>query len=558
MKKFSQIKYKRPDVEALLRSYDLLINEFDRAENAEQQRQIYIEVDDLTVDYNTQHALTRMRYFHDTTDEFYKGEMLFFSQKNPSVYAKYQLLQKKMLKSPFLEELTEGVGYVSVLNNRLAVKSFSPDIVPEMRRESELVLSYNNLISSLSVHFDGKDMPLSLLAPYKESTERDVRKKAHMVEGECYNSVKAELDDIFDQLVKIRTEQAKKLGFENYVELGYARMKRNCYTSDDIKLFKKQVIKTLVPTVTAIQKDRCARLGLSKLLFHDLTVSFPEGTPKPQIVGEDMIMAAKNMYRRMSPQTADFFEMMCENDLMDLYPNKGKFPGGFCSYLQKYKYPYIFANFNGTSSDVRVFTHEVGHAFAKYVSDLDGHHQFVTPTMDIGETCSMSMEFLCAPWYELFFKEQTQKYRLTHLENALIFIPYACQVDEFQEQIYKNPNLTPRQRDELWLQTEQKFRPDVSVEDIAFYSNGGGWQRQQHIYKTPFYYIDYALSQMVAFEFYLASLKDYDGAFNLYMEFLKKADTMTFTDLLKDLGLPSPLKPNTLKPLIQNLRKYIK
>ena len=45
-------------------------------------------------------------------------------------------------------------------------------------------------------------------------------------------------DDIYDKLVKLRDKKAKKLGYENFVKLGYLQMNRNCYTADDIEKFR--------------------------------------------------------------------------------------------------------------------------------------------------------------------------------------------------------------------------------------------------------------------------------------------------------------------------------
>ena len=143
----------------------------------------------------------------------------------------------------------------------------------------------------------------------------------------------------------------------------------------------------------------------------------------------------------------DFFNMMMENELFDVFGRKNKATGGYMTELPDYGVPFIFANFNGTSGDVDVITHECGHAFQSYVSCKDpitDHSRYLT--METAEIHSMSMEFFAEPWIELFFGERGDDYRKMHLEDAIDFIPYGTMVDEFQHIVYGNPELTPKER----------------------------------------------------------------------------------------------------------------
>ncbi len=556
--KFSQIKYKRPDFGDVYNQLDKMIDEFAAAKDVDAKFMIYDKICSTHDDFDTQFVLARVRHYLNTNDEFYKAENEIFFKEYPVVSSKFKRLRNQISKIKNKKDFYRLAGYTTELNNKLYDKSFSENILEEKKEENRLTQEYVNLISKLTVEFEGETMPLSMLASYKEHPDREIRKRAFIAEGNCYKSVKSSLDDIFDKLVKNRTQQAKKLGAESFLEIGYARMTRNCYNHEDVSIFKQQVIDHVVPIASTITQNRCRRLELDRLSIYDQQLSFKDGSAKPRIEGAELIAAAKKMYNEMSPKIGTFINMMIENELFDVYSKIGKTPGGFCSYLPSYKYPFIFANFNSTSSDVNVFTHEAGHAFARYINASNPQERYTNTTMDISETHSMAMEFLTTPWYHLFFKQDTDKYKLSHAEDAILFIPYSCQVDEFQEQIYLNPNLTPKQRDEKWLEIERIYRPDFYTDNIPFYSDGAGWQRQAHIYKTPFYYIDYGLAQVMALQFFALSLNDYDAALKLYMDFVGYGNTKTFIDVVNTTGLVSPLKSESIKPIVESLHGWIK
>ncbi len=554
--KFCEMEYIRPDSEKFLNDLKHETNSFANAKSADEQFEIYLKVHDLYKEYEFYYNLARLRGLININDEFYKEEFKHLQKYYISSLNEYSKLTKLILSNPYREELTDKLGYVTMINLEFSVKCQSELIASDILEEKNLVQEYNAALSKLTVEFNGETMPLNSLAPFKESVDRNIRKKAYIAEGECYLAIKPQLDDIFDKLVKNRAQQAKKLGFKSYVELAYMNMRRICYNVNDISVFKKQVLEDIVPIASNIQKNRCERLGLEAIKFHDLQLTFKDGSAKLQISGDEIIDALKKMYNEMSPQTAEFIEMLTQNELYDLYPKVGKISGGFCSYLEKYNYPFIFANFNGTSTDAYVLTHEAGHAFARYTANAKAK-QIASPAMEISETHAMAMEFLATPWYELFFKQDAKKYTLSHAEDALIFIPYACQVDEFQKEIYLNPDMTPQMRDEKWLEIERKFRPHMDYDDIPFYAQGGGWQRQVHIYRKPFYYIDYALSQMMALQFFDEFCKDEKKAFELYLCFVEYFGNKTFVDLIKAVNLKSPFKAGTIKDIALNLEKWI-
>lgn len=485
-------------------------------------------------------TLASIRNSMNTEDPFYEQEKAFMDENEPLLEEIQSRFYKALVSSPFRAELEKSLGSLLFLNAEMELKAFDPIIIPELQEENKLTTRYQKLMASALLEYDGKILNLSQLTPYMESTSRDIRKGAFIKRTEFFMTHRNELDDIYDRLVKVRTSMAKKLGFKDFVELGYIRMGRNSYGPEEVARFRNQVKEHLVPITVKLREEQRKRLGLERLTYIDTPLYFKDGNPRPEGTPEEIFAAGRKMYDMLSPEASEFFRFMLDNELLDVLSRKGKAPGGYMTYIYSYESPFIFANFNGTSGDVDVLTHECGHAFNGYLSRGMELLEYKFPTMEACEVHSMSMEFFTMPWMKLFFGDRTEEYKYMHLSSALLFIPYGCLVDEFQHVIYSNPDMTPKQRKEAWLRLEREYQPYLDYEGDPFFSKGGTWQRQIHIYTSPFYYIDYCLAQICALQFRTLMTRDYKTAWDKYISFSKKAGTMTFVDLLKSSGLKSP------------------
>jgi M3 family oligoendopeptidase len=263
------------------------------------------------------------------------------------------------------------------------------------------------------------------------------------------------------------------------------------------------------------------------------------------------------MYSELSPETKEFFDFMIENQLMDLISKKGKAGGGYCTYISKYKAPFIFSNFNGTSGDVDVLTHEAGHAFQVYSSRNYETPEYNFPTYEACEIHSMSMEFFTYPWMNLFFEEEVDKYKYFHLSEALLFIPYGVTVDEFQHFVYENPNATPRERKSAWRAIERKYLPHRNYEANEYLEKGGWWHQQGHIFETPFYYIDYTLAQICAFQFFKKATENREKAWSDYLRLCKAGGSASFLELVKLANLVSPFENGCIASVIDHIEAYL-
>ena len=556
--KFSEMPYSRPDLDALKAAANAVVEMLDNAKTAQEQIDAFYVYEKEVKHAATLISLAYVRHTINTKDAYYEQEQNWLDEVMPQVSAMQQEVNLALLRSPFRKELGDEFGHLLFTNLEIAVRSFKPELMELMMEENKLSSDYQKLYASAMVEFDGKTMPLPLLGPYKQSTDRAVRKAAYETEGRFFDAHQAELDEIYDKLVKNRTAQAKIMGYENYLPLGYDRMGRNCYGPEKVAEFRRQVVEELVPLVQKVKEDQKARLGLDHMYFYDDIMQFPDGNAKPQGTADDILKAGLEMYHQLSPETSEFVDFLYENELLDVLSKDGKAPGGYCTSLPDYKAPFIFSNFNGTSGDVDVLTHEAGHAFAdfraskqNFISDLQ------SPSLESCECHSMSMEFLTQDYHHLFFGDATRKYEIGHCEDALFFIPYGCLVDEFQHRIYENPEMTPAERNELWASLEKKFRPWLDFGALPFYGRGAGWQRQLHIYQRPFYYIDYCLAQTVAFQFWIASMNDRADAWKRYLAFADKGGTCTFEELVRSAGLKVPYEDGCIGEIGKAIGRWI-
>ena len=556
--KFSEMPYTRPDLDALKAAAAAVVEKLDNAQTAQEQIDAVYAFEKASKTVQTQGSIAYIRHTINTKDEFYAAEQDWMDEAMPQLEELNQQVNLALLRSPFRKELEAEFGALLFTNLEIAVRSFKPELMELMMEENKLSSDYQKLYASAMVEFDGKTMPLPLLGPYKQSTDRAVRKAAYETEGRFFDAHQAELDEIYDKLVKNRTAQAKLMGYENYLPLGYDRMGRNCYGPEKVAAFRKQVVEELVPLVQKVKEDQKARLGLDHMYFYDDIMQFPDGNATPQGTADDILKAGLEMYHGLSAETAEFVDFLYENELLDVLSKDGKAPGGYCTSLPDYDAPFIFSNFNGTAGDVDVLTHEAGHAFAGYRAARKGYIQALqSPSMESCECHSMSMEFLTQDFHHLFFGDANRKYEIGHCEDALFFIPYGCLVDEFQHRVYENPDMTPAQRNELWAELEKKFRPWLDFGDLPFYGRGAGWQRQLHIYQMPFYYIDYCLAQTVAFQFWIASMADRADAWQRYLAFTDKGGTCTFEELVHGAGLKVPYDDGCIKEIGTAIGKWI-
>lgn len=554
---FKDMTYKRPDLKASESEFDSLLNEFKNSETFEEQNSAMGKINPLRNNIETMEALSYIRYTINTEDKFYEEERAYFDKNLPIYEGMKFKYYEALVNSKFRKQLEENWGKQVFTLAELSLKTFSPEVIEDLQLENKLVTDYVKLLASARIMFQGEERTLAQMVPFQQSRDRAVRKSASDARYNFFRQNEEKFDDIYDSLVKVRTTIAKKLGFNNFIELAYARMRRSDYNPEMVASFRKQVLDYIVPVAVKLKERQRKRLGLDSLMYYDDKYNFTTGNAVPKGTPEYIVNCGKKMYSELSPDTEEFFNFMTENNLLDLLSKKGKASGGYSTFLYTYKAPFIFANFNGTAGDVNVLTHEAGHAFQMYKSRGFNLPEYAFATYEACEIHSMSMEFFTWPWMELFFKEDSDKYKFSHLAEAVTFIPYGVSVDEFQHFVYGNPDASPADRKKAWRDIEKKYMPYLNYDGCDFLERGGYWFQQRHIFEMPFYYIDYTLAQICALQFWKKSCENMDNAWKDYLTLCKAGGSQSFLELVKLAGLVSPFDSSCIRNIMGDVENWL-
>ena len=509
--------------------------------------------DDLSTDFN----VIMIRNTIDTRDPVYEKAMEKLDEGMPLITSISNRFVKELLNSKYIDDLKEKFGSHLFNMYENSLRCFDDAIIEEKVEENKLVTQYQKLMASAKIEYKGETLNLSQLGKYLSSKDKEERYQAAKLYYGFIEEHDKEFGDIYDRLVKLRDQMAKKLGFKNFVELGYLNLGRLDYDASMVKEYRKQIEEVVVPVVSKLRKRQARRNDIKNPNFLDYNVDFKSGNAKPIGNTEFLVSKASEMYHDMSKESGEFFDFMVDNHLMDLDAKEGKSGGGYMTYMPRYKAPFIFSNSNGTSQDVDTLTHEVGHAFQGYLSGAIKVPDYRAPGLEACEVHSMSMEFFAYSYMELFFGDQADKYRFSHLDGAISFLPYGVEVDEFQTWVYEHPEATHEERCAFWRELDKKYRPWIKYGDFKYLDKGTIWIRQSHIFGSPFYYIDYTLAQVLALQFKCEMDKNKEKAWKKYLKLLKLGGKYPFRELLEKAHLRNPFLDGNVKKVIKPQEKLL-
>lgn len=555
---FSEISYQRPDLTHYKEKFTQTTQEFVKADDYPTAKVALEKLNHLRGEIAKNMKLAYIRHSIDTKDPFYRDENDFWDHHAPLVDQIHNHFYESLLSSPFRKQLETDFPTTLFLFAEDQLRLLDDSVIELKQQENEAISQYSQLIASAELDFDGKKRTLSELSAFFTVPDRKTRKSAQAVYESFFVAHEQEFDNIYDQLVKVRHQQAQKLGFKNYVEYGDRLMNRWSYDRKQLHDFRRFIIEKVVPINQKLYQRQKDRLGIDALLHYDLPLVYPSGNPRPQGNRDTLVQSAQAMYHELSNETGSFFDLMIQQELMDLASRPGKQSGGYCEFIDEVQMPFIFANFNGTSDDVDVLTHETGHAFQSYLSRWIDEPELVFPTSDTAEIHSMSMEFLTWPWMDKFFGSDSEKYKFAHLSSALQFLPYGALVDHFQEEVYLHPEWTVADRKHCWRELEQRYCPERNYQESEALERGIYWYRQGHIFEVPFYYIDYTLAQVCALQFWQRKIVNEDPmTWDDYLAICRIGGSKTFLETVELGNLASPFDREKMTDLLAAVDHYL-
>lgn len=556
--KFTQLPYTRPDFDAISSKMDEFLERLSKAGSFDEAKAVMAESEEYSNDFSTNVTIASIRHTLDTTDEFYEKEDEFINNSLPTLMPKFIALNDALMNSPYRADFEKEYGKQMFVHMDLQKKSFCEANIPLLQQEAKLTNEYQKIMATAAIEFDGKTLNLYGLQKYFEHEDRAVRKAAVKAYSDFYHSNEKRLEEIWDELIKLRNEMGRNLGFDNYIPLGYMNQGRTDYGQEQVASFREQVRTELVPLCQKLYEAQAKRLGVDKLMFYDEKRIFPDGNANPAGDDDFMVAQAQKMYHEISPETGEFIDFMIDHELMDLKNKPGKASTGYMTTLPSYKAPFVFSCFNQTIGDMQVLSHELGHAFAGYMAmRTQPISDYYSESTDIAEIHSMAMEQFAYPYAEMFFGKDADKFRFAHLQDAITFVPFGVAVDEFQHICYANPSLTPKERTLEWKKLEEKYMPWRKYDEDDFFDRGGYWYHKLHIYLYPFYYINYTLTTMGAMEFKTKDAKNHESAWADYLNLCKCGGSMSYLETLKYANLSVPFEAGTVAKSIAYAKEIL-
>ncbi len=551
---FADMRVATPDPQALQTRYDGLLAAWHGAPDDAARLAVIDDWDGLRRQLATWANLASVRFRQDTADAQARAERDLLDALAPRFRQWDAELQLAVLESDHAAAVAAAHSPHVLDLWRADAATTSPAVAELLVEEGRLTTRYTRLTAGASVDFRGRPHSMAALSAYRGDPDRQLREDAERARWGWMAAQQSELDTLYDELVRLRTEIGRRLGHADFVPVAYARKRRTDYDRHDVAAFREQVRRDVVPLVTALRERQRVEQGLERLMLWD--EAMPLGGPPPRPRG-DLQAAAAQLFAGTLPELSALYGRMRGAGLLDLEARDGKAHGGFCTSFPDYDVPFIFANSNGTHDDVRVFTHEMGHAFQRASCHDHGLLDTMGCTSETAEIHSMSLEFLTWPGMDLFFDDDAAHFRRVHLSEQLAFLPYGCLVDEFQHRVHDEPELSADERAAIWLELEAAYLPWRDAGGIHAVASGRTWQRQLHVYLMPFYYIDYCLALTCALQLWDHSRRDPEGAWSRYHQLCRTGGKLPFRTLTERSGLLNPFEAGSLGSVLDAVREEL-
>lgn len=468
-------------------------------------------------------------------------------------------LDKKIVSCPHTKDLDQKRYEVMLRELECDVEIFRDENVPLQIEDTKLGQQFSELCGAMTVTFQGEEKTLPQMAKFLEETDRAVREEVWRLVADRRYQDHDKLNDIFDEMIKLRHKIAQNAGFDNYRDYMFKAKHRFDYTPADCEAFHQGAEEVCVPLFRKLNKQRAEALGVDSLRPWDLAVDTKGRDPlRPFENADQMVAGTSRIFHRMGASLGEMFDTLRGGNSLDLDSRKGKAPGGYQEMRDRKREPFIFMNAAGMQGDLETMIHEAGHAFHSILSKQEPLLHYRHSPLEFAEVASMSMELMAHPFFDEFYSDQSQadRARRTHLEDLARLLPWIATIDAFQHWIYTNPEHSHEDRTAKWLELDTRFGVAVNWESLEQYQQVT-WQRQLHLFEVPFYYIEYGIAQIGALQLWLQYKKDPQAALKNYQAALTIGGARPLPELFKAAGLEFDFGPQTMNRLMNEVQKEL-
>ncbi|MSR28392.1 MAG: M3 family oligoendopeptidase [Phycisphaerales bacterium] len=479
----------------------------------------------------------------------------FVQDVEPKLKVAGAALDRKIIECPFVKDLsaTRYDTYLRAL--RQEARLFRQENVPLQTEATTLEQEYSRICGEMTVEFDGREQTMPQMAKYLESTLRDQREASWCVVTARRLRDREAIDAIFDKLVAVRHTMALNAGFKNFRDYQHERLHRFDYTPADCLRFHEAIERTCVPLMRDLQSERANALAIPTVRPWDGKVDLRGRAPlRPFADTAQLVERTSRAFHRLDAELGQLFDSMRTGACLDLETRKGKAPGGYQYQRQRSRTPFIFMNAAGLQRDLVTMVHEAGHAFHSLLSKHDPLLAYRGSPIEFAEVASMSMELLTFPQLDEFYtEEESARARRDLLEGLATLLPWVASIDAFQHWVYTNPGHSRAERAAHWMTIHQRFGGGVDYtghED----SLASLWQRQLHLFGSPFYYVEYGIAQLGALQIWAQARRDPAAALCNYKRALALGGSQPLPELFKSAGISFDFGPETVSGLMDEVQ----
>ena len=557
MYKFSDLQYKETDYQSLAKMILDLTEKAKKADSPSSLEEVLKIYDTEMGEVGYNYTLSYIHSSLDSSDSFWQEALQKESKGNAML--EITPLLKAILENKYFSSLEEKYGPVlrDKLNKSISTGSKAQN---ERAEEGDLVSKYQREKAMVRINYKGKDLSEGEVIPLFESPIREERIQSRKAVAKAFLEKKELFGSMLERLVSLRDTIAKEKGFSNYLEYMDINYSRIGYGEKEMDAFVSEVKEYVVPVLSHIFEETRKRLGLEEMTVADISLMFVDGNAKPSGGADVLKEAAKKMNKALSPEMEAFFTGMLDSHSIDVDFSPNKVSGmGFCTDLKKGMYPFVFGNLDGTSWDVTVFTHEVGHAWQSYASDQNlDLTLFREMPLDAVEIPSKTMELFSYPFAEEFFGKDGDKFRFAHFRNAVKEIVAYTSVHELNTWIYTHVGASFDEINEKWMEIQSSYYPNVSYGEMEEEEKkGAGLLRNMGIFMFPRYLISYVFSEMCAIDLFMEYLKDKDKALDSYNRLCRVGGSKSYPEILSAAGLEPSYKKGRVKDVMEKVKAYL-